>query len=129
VTGRCLPGPRLAVLRHRSRIRVFALSGAIAIALGACQEPPATADRAERAKLDNGQVALVAVAPDGTKLWAVRANRIVYFSSAGTQTHHVENCGKNCWRTIDDDAVPAASISTPREPGPAQQAPGSNHGD
>ena len=36
--GRCRSGPRLAVLRDRSRLRVSALAGAIAIALAGCQE-------------------------------------------------------------------------------------------
>jgi hypothetical protein len=77
------------------------------LALSGCQEPPATAEPDQRAKLDSGQVALVAVAPDGTKLWAVKAGRIVYFSSAGTQTYHNEPCGRSCTRRVEDE-VPAA---------------------
>lgn len=83
------------------------LTLALVLALAACNNPPDTTPPEQRTKLDSGQVALVAVAPDGTKLWAVRADRIVYFASSGTQTEHSENCGKNCWRKVDD-AVPSA---------------------
>lgn len=79
----------------------------LALGLAACSEPPATTEPAEKAKLDSGQVALVAVAPDGTKLWAVKGYRIIYFSSSGTQTYHNESCGRTCNRRVDD-AVPAA---------------------
>lgn len=69
----------------------------------------ATGDADAVSKVEAGQVALVAIAPDGTNLWAVRpqGGRTVYFSSRGTQASHSESCGKNCTRTIDDD-VPMA---------------------
>lgn len=80
---------------------------ALLVAVVACQKPPATVTPAQEAVLNRGGVALVATAPDGTKLWAVQANRIIYFSSAGTQTSHTQSCGKGCARTVDD-AVPNA---------------------
>lgn len=105
--GRAIPSGRaVAFGRARSGLAGFATAIPIAL-LAACSGPPETVTPEQKAILDHGQVALVAVAPDGTKLWAVRAGRIVYFSSAGTQTSHSENCGKNCTRIVDD-IVPGA---------------------
>lgn len=70
-----------------------------------------TADGEASELISEGDVALYAQAPDGTKLWAVkgRSGRTVYFSSSGTQTHHSRVCGKNCNRKIDD-VVPNAPL-------------------
>jgi len=75
-------------------------------ALTACS--PATDTRTSesgaQSKVESGDVALVAVAPDGTKLWAVKPSggRTVYFASSLAQTRHSENCGKNCNKIVDD---------------------------
>jgi hypothetical protein len=81
------------------------------LGLAACNPPPETTTPEQRAILDRGDVALIAVAPDGTKLWAVRNGRLngrlVYFASSGSQTSHNEACGKNCNKEVDDQ-VPLA---------------------
>lgn len=76
-------------------MRVVTLALAAA-ALAACAQPlPEGVDAERQASLKQGQVALVATAPDGTKLWAVKAGRrYVYFSSAGTQTSRTTQSGK-----------------------------------
>jgi hypothetical protein len=69
---------------------------AICAALAACDRPK-SAEPGYNDKLSAGDVALAAVAPDGTRLWAARIDgRDVYFSSRGTQV--TESCGKNCTR-------------------------------
>lgn len=79
------------------------LALAAILLLTACS-PPKGAEPGADAKLDDGAVALMATAPDGTKLWATRSyGRTVYFSSSGTQ--HEVSCGKNCYR---QEHVPAA---------------------
>jgi hypothetical protein len=83
---------------------------AAALGLSGCDGPARTADPIAEARMKNGEVALVAVAPDGTQLWGITppgANRRVYFASTGTQTSHTEHCGKSCNRTVDD-IVPTA---------------------
>jgi hypothetical protein len=68
----------------------YLLPFAIALlALAAC-DPPRSAEPAAEQKLVAGDVALIATAPDGTKLWAVRSyGRYVYFSSTGTTNDSV----------------------------------------
>lgn len=64
--------------------------------LAAC-DPPKSAEPGADKKLYSGEVTLMAVAPDGTKLWGVlSAGRTVYFASSGTST--TQGCGKNCVR-------------------------------
>lgn len=64
----------------------------------------ATAEEGAEDKLKAGQVALIATAPDGTKLWGVySAGRMVYFSNSGTSYSYTQNCGKNCTRTVDQN--------------------------
>jgi hypothetical protein len=89
-----------------------------ALTLAACQQsPPRTTPAEQHVRLDSGQVAIVATAPDGTKLWAVRAGRrIVYFASSGTATSHVENCGKNCSKTVDDQIPTAQTVDEKIKP-------------
>jgi hypothetical protein len=74
-------------------------------ALAGCDAASQTADTSYEQKVHSGQVALAAVAPDGTKLWAVTppgSTRRVYFAASGAQTSHTEHCGKNCNKTVDD---------------------------
>lgn len=87
--------------------RLLAISALVT--LSACESnfahPAHTTDSGFEQKIKTGKVSLAARAPDGTKLWAVRApgtDRLVYFSSTGTTTSHSENCGKSCTRTVDD---------------------------
>jgi len=63
-----------------------------------------TSESGAQTKVQSGDVALVAIAPDGTKLWAVKPSggRTVYFASSVAQTRHSESCGKNCIKTVDD---------------------------
>ena len=79
-----------------------------ALLLTACDRGTPSGDPEADSKLEAGQVALIARAPDGTVLWAVGSGgRIVYFATSGTQTQHTENCGKHCRRTVID-AVPTS---------------------
>lgn len=74
------------------------------LALAAC-DVPKTAQPDARKKMYEGEVALFAVAPDGTKLWGAYVNgRDVYFSSTGASW--VENCGKNCRRDVQVPNTP-----------------------
>jgi hypothetical protein len=62
--------------------------------LTAC-DPPQSAEPGASQKVVTGAVTLMATAPDGTKLWAVRSmGRTIYFASTGTSAS--ETCGKNC---------------------------------
>ena len=62
--------------------------------LAAC-DPPKSAEPEAKAKSERGEVALMATAPDGTKLWAVMSmGRTIYFASTGTSAS--ESCGKAC---------------------------------
>jgi len=89
-------------------ISIFALCAALAACSPAAKTNSGEPDAVE--KVAEGDVALVAVAPDGTQLWGVRpiGGRTVYFASSGVQTSHSESCGKNCTRTLDD-IVPLAN--------------------
>lgn len=81
------------------------LAASALLALTACGHSQSnTADSDLDTRVDAGDVALYAIAPDGTRLWAVkgRGGRTVYFASSGTSTSHSETCGKNCTRTVDD---------------------------
>lgn len=79
----------------------YFLIGILLALLFGCS-PPNNAEPGAGIKLDDGEVALAATAPDGTKLWMVRSyGRTVYFASTGTQV--TVNCGKNCWR---EDNIP-----------------------
>jgi len=107
-----MPSARAATPSGRSRLRVSGIA-CIAIALAGCDSARSnTAERTADRKLEGGDVALYAIAPDGTRLWAVegRSGRTVYFSGGGSTTSHSEACGKNCIRTIDD-LVPAQGTS------------------
>ncbi len=54
--------------------------------LAGCGKPSNTAERAIQERLDAGDVALVAIAPDGTHLWAVYdRGRTVYFAASAAQ--------------------------------------------
>lgn len=67
--------------------------------LAACSVSTNTSEPGANDKIYSGEVALVAEAPDGTKLWGVeprRGGRVVYFASAGTA--RTVGCGKNCTR-------------------------------
>lgn len=76
---------------------------AAALLLASC-DVPRTAEPNLESKLDNGDVAKIAVAPDGTVLWGVKAGgRTVFFASRGVQ--HSVSCGKNCVR---QEIVPTA---------------------
>lgn len=78
--------------------------------LAACDQASQTAESGASEKIERGQVALVAEAPDGTKLWGISppgASRRVYFASSGAITSHPERCGKNCTTEVDD-VVPTA---------------------
>jgi hypothetical protein len=100
---RAMPSARAT--HEPSRLRRLGLSVGIAIALAGCDStPPKTAEPGVGSKLEGGDVALFAVAPDGTRLWAVEgeSGRTVYFSGSGATTSHSEYCGKGCTRTIDD---------------------------
>jgi hypothetical protein len=101
---------RADALHYRGVARVV-LAAVVAVGVAGCGpdvSPSGEPTDAVSARLHAGQVVLWAEAPDGTKLWATigQSGRTVYFSSAGTQTHRTENCGKNCTRTVDD-FVPA----------------------
>lgn len=71
----------------------------------------ATSEPSAVEKVKRGEVGLVAIAPDGTQLWAVEpeGGRTIYFASAGAQTSHSESCGKNCTRTLDDVVATAVA--------------------
>jgi hypothetical protein len=72
--------------------------GVLALWLAGC-EGPAPISTSDGGREDGGKVYLMAVAPDGTKLWVFDAPslmRPVYFASSGTQT--TVGCGKNCNR-------------------------------
>lgn len=89
-----------------------ALAIIAALALTGCERARSnSAEDGADAALGKGEVALYAVAPDGTKLWAVegRNARTVYFATSGTSTSHNESCGKNCNQTVDD-VVPAGRM-------------------
>jgi hypothetical protein len=83
--------------------------GALALCLAGC-EGPAPISTSDGGREDGGKVYLMAVAPDGTKLWVFDAPslmRPVYFASSGTQT--TVGCGKNCNRP---EYVPTAPEGT-----------------
>jgi hypothetical protein len=83
--------------------------GALALCLAGC-ESPAPISTSDGGREDGGKVYLMAVAPDGTKLWAFDApglRRTVFFASSGTQT--TVGCGKNCNRP---EYVPTAPEGT-----------------
>lgn len=85
--------PVTTPFRRCRHIGFFAL-----LAVASCGDPN-TAERGARDRLSAGEVARIAVAPDGTVLWGVRHNgNIIYFSSGSAQ--RTEACGKNCTRTI-----------------------------
>jgi hypothetical protein len=78
------------------------------VALAGCDHP-VTSEPGASEKLDRGEVALIATAPDGTQLWGVRdAGRRVYFASVGASWSETRNCGKSCTRT-EYHEVPTAS--------------------
>lgn len=81
------------------------------VALSACS-PSNTSEGGSRQKLRSGEVTQIAVAPDGTKLWAVRYyGRDIFFASTGTgwETKRTVSCGRNCTRTeTDHHQVPLA---------------------
>jgi hypothetical protein len=83
--------------------------GALALCLAGC-EGPAPISASDGGREDGGKVYLMAVAPDGTKLWAFDAPGLsptVYFAASGTQT--TVGCGKNCTRP---EYVPTAQEGT-----------------
>lgn len=93
---------------RKRALALVALAG-----LAGCDRASVSADPAYDAEVSSGRVALAAEAPDGTKLWAVTppgSRRRVYFASSGTHASHVENCGKNCNRTVSD-AVPTVELA------------------
>jgi hypothetical protein len=74
------------------------LALALVLALASCDVPNSAEPNAYK-KIDKGEVALIATAPDGTKLWGVSAGGYyVYFSSAGTDWSYT--CGKSCQRHV-----------------------------
>lgn len=88
-------------------MKMIVLLGALLLA--GCDRGTSSGEPDADARLSEGAVALIATAPDGTKLWGVRSGvRVVYFATGSTQTQHAESCGKNCTRTVID-AVPTAS--------------------
>lgn len=80
------------------------------LALAACDGSPPQTGRApdDPQVVEQGQyVVLIAVAPDGTKLWRYNGpgtSRYVFFSAAGTST--TERCGKNCSRAVQVPNTP-----------------------
>jgi hypothetical protein len=84
--------------------------GALALCLAGCYYPDAIST-SDGGREDEGKVYLMAVAPDGTKLWMFDAPglpRPVYFAASGTQT--TVGCGKNCNRP---EYVPTAQEPRP----------------
>lgn len=82
----------------------YAAVCALGLTLMACESQPlATSSAGE----DGRTVALVATAPDGTKLWRFKDGYgwTVYFASSGTQRQ--VSCGKGCTRpeTVPTDNV------------------------
>lgn len=84
--------------------RTIGAAALLAVALLAGCDQPKTSDPRISERLADGEVAQVAIAPDGTVLWAVRRNgSTIYFASSGTR--RTEGCGKHCTR---DEYVPSA---------------------
>lgn len=105
---RAMPyGPRPCASR-RATLRCLALSAAVAIA--GCGPSASSGDPDRSEKLDRGEVAKAAVAPDGTVLWVARVGgRSVYFASSGAHWNETKTCGKNCTRTDHYD-VPTDEV-------------------
>ena len=84
--------------------------GALALCLAGCENPTAIS-ASDGGREDGGKVYLMAIAPDGTKLWAFAApglQRTVFFASSGTQ--QTVGCGKSCNRP---EYVPTAQEPRP----------------
>lgn len=125
--GRIPSGPRWRA-SPRALLHGLGLSALIACAGCGDQRPPAsqTAEPGAVEKANRGEVALIATAPDGTRLWgvAIAGGRWVYFSGSGASwtTTHSQPCGRSMCARTEEHETPASGTEA-RQGGDAPAAP------